>query len=108
MIRRPPRSTLFPYTTLFRSYSKANKNDGILLHDHPFSSRSNATKAIAKEGHGIVTPSSSVESGTSLWAKGGCTTGQTQPSIWRLNEQGRREKRFRKCTGLRYISRFRA
>ena len=22
MIRRPPRSTLFPYTTLFRSYSK--------------------------------------------------------------------------------------
>src|SRR3989441_10527330 len=24
MIRRPPRSTLFPYTTLFRSYSAAN------------------------------------------------------------------------------------
>src|SRR2546427_9481358 len=24
MIRRPPRSTLFPYTTLFRSLSKAN------------------------------------------------------------------------------------
>src|SRR5258705_9501141 len=23
MIRRPPRSTLFPYTTLFRSYKKA-------------------------------------------------------------------------------------
>src|SRR3712207_8868673 len=23
MIRRPPRSTLFPYTTLFRSYDKA-------------------------------------------------------------------------------------
>src|SRR3989441_9344543 len=23
MIRRPPRSTLFPYTTLFRSYQKA-------------------------------------------------------------------------------------
>src|SRR2546422_7593003 len=23
MIRRPPRSTLFPYTTLFRSYSQA-------------------------------------------------------------------------------------
>src|SRR5688572_31268590 len=23
MIRRPPRSTLFPYTTLFRSYSEA-------------------------------------------------------------------------------------
>src|SRR5438093_9170873 len=24
MIRRPPRSTLFPYTTLFRSYGTAN------------------------------------------------------------------------------------
>src|SRR3712207_7916508 len=24
MIRRPPRSTLFPYTTLFRSYSTGN------------------------------------------------------------------------------------
>src|SRR3712207_8101412 len=24
MIRRPPRSTLFPYTTLFRSHAKAN------------------------------------------------------------------------------------
>src|SRR2546426_8445813 len=27
MIRRPPRSTLFPYTTLFRS-CRANHNDG--------------------------------------------------------------------------------
>src|SRR2546427_2017295 len=26
MIRRPPRSTLFPYTTLFRSSPKAGKN----------------------------------------------------------------------------------
>src|SRR3712207_9332520 len=26
MIRRPPRSTLFPYTTLFRSYWIAGKN----------------------------------------------------------------------------------
>src|SRR5256885_6444277 len=25
MIRRPPRSTLFPYTTLFRSFTKANQ-----------------------------------------------------------------------------------
>src|SRR3712207_7372746 len=25
MIRRPPRSTLFPYTTLFRSYVKSEK-----------------------------------------------------------------------------------
>src|SRR5689334_23719132 len=26
MIRRPPRSTLFPYTTLFRSSDEANQN----------------------------------------------------------------------------------
>src|SRR2546427_7979227 len=27
MIRRPPRSTLFPYTTLFRSLSRANQSE---------------------------------------------------------------------------------
>src|SRR2546430_13437944 len=30
MIRRPPRSTLFPYTTLFRSHAEAD----VLLHRH--------------------------------------------------------------------------
>src|SRR2546430_12178321 len=29
MIRRPPRSTLFPYTTLFRSPRRDRHNDGI-------------------------------------------------------------------------------
>src|SRR2546428_5154163 len=28
MIRRPPRSTLFPYTTLFRSFTKRRKSAG--------------------------------------------------------------------------------
>src|SRR5689334_24743279 len=28
MIRRPPRSTLFPYTTLFRSHSDPDHQDG--------------------------------------------------------------------------------
>src|SRR2546430_13736872 len=31
MIRRPPRSTLFPYTTLFRSLSKALSDDEPLV-----------------------------------------------------------------------------
>src|SRR3989442_9910993 len=31
MIRRPPRSTLFPYTTLFRSGLLAEVRDGLLL-----------------------------------------------------------------------------
>src|SRR6266480_7560966 len=30
MIRRPPRSTLFPYTTLFRSYRGQGRQDGPL------------------------------------------------------------------------------
>src|SRR5258708_23366861 len=30
MIRRPPRSTLFPYTTLFRSYQDTNKAQYVL------------------------------------------------------------------------------
>src|SRR3989454_2087753 len=31
MIRRPPRSTLFPYTTLFRSYSPVRDPDGAVV-----------------------------------------------------------------------------
>src|SRR2546427_5132960 len=32
MIRRPPRSTLFPYTTLFRSYILTSSNPSIFHH----------------------------------------------------------------------------
>src|SRR2546430_12920697 len=35
MIRRPPRSTLFPYTTLFRSLSIGG--DGLVYHTDPLS-----------------------------------------------------------------------
>src|SRR5258708_37540401 len=31
MIRRPPRSTLFPYTTLFRSYAIDGSNEGFVI-----------------------------------------------------------------------------
>src|SRR2546426_5610155 len=31
MIRRPPRSTLFPYTTLFRSYDEVNLSGPLAL-----------------------------------------------------------------------------
>src|SRR2546425_6245406 len=34
MIRRPPRSTLFPYTTLFRSLSREGKI-GVRISSHP-------------------------------------------------------------------------
>src|SRR3712207_6938780 len=33
MIRRPPRSTLFPYTTLFRSRVAAVGREGLLKHE---------------------------------------------------------------------------
>src|SRR5205809_6003885 len=37
MLRRPPRSTLFPYTTLFRSCAKISPKRGVLgeLHEIP-------------------------------------------------------------------------
>src|SRR5258708_24720985 len=35
MIRRPPRSTLFPYTTLFRSYHGISHERGKINHYHP-------------------------------------------------------------------------
>src|SRR5256885_12332672 len=34
MIRRPPRSTLFPYTTLFRSNWALARFDGTALYEH--------------------------------------------------------------------------
>src|SRR5256886_9503194 len=33
MIRRPPRSTLFPYTTLFRSLESLGKQTGMVFQD---------------------------------------------------------------------------
>src|SRR3712207_8314342 len=36
MIRRPPRSTLFPYTTLFRSKVATRHHLAALLHEKPF------------------------------------------------------------------------
>src|SRR2546427_7974200 len=35
MIRRPPRSTLFPYTTLFRSVLSGHRADAALSRTHP-------------------------------------------------------------------------
>src|SRR3712207_9097715 len=36
MIRRPPRSTLFPYTTLFRSVEGLAAGSGAFLHGHTY------------------------------------------------------------------------
>src|SRR2546427_6319137 len=47
MIRRPPRSTLFPYTTLFRSRIPARAGRGVLLSgdEHPAAGRAPGDRA---------------------------------------------------------------
>src|SRR5437016_10245773 len=44
MIRRPPRSTLFPYTTLFRSQnlSEDDQIGGVVMHIHDVTDRKQA------------------------------------------------------------------
>src|SRR2546422_8433842 len=57
MIRRPPRSTLFPYTTLFRSYDTRgsrrvrNSNDGIYRRGHGSSALLDAKPAANGKGY---------------------------------------------------------
>src|SRR3712207_7480128 len=41
MIRRPPRSTLFPYTTLFRSGSQVQRLEGSKVHRSAAQERAN-------------------------------------------------------------------
>src|SRR2546422_2876551 len=59
MIRRPPRSTLFPYTTLFRSSSSPGKGRGRLQKEARKSS------ATAAQIHSTLNPRSRNQSSTS-------------------------------------------
>src|SRR2546426_4151313 len=56
MIRRPPRSTLFPYTTLFRSLdgdAGGARAAGEGKHDHRVHTQSRAHAGVADHGHRI-------------------------------------------------------
>src|SRR5258707_8743113 len=50
MIRRPPRSTLFPYTTLFRSRSIAVQADGKILAGGAFTTPRNRIARLETDG----------------------------------------------------------
>src|SRR3712207_7848465 len=56
MIRRPPRSTLFPYTTLFRSHSEAQgETSGIYCkYSRAHSPRAPFSQSLPCESHGHV------------------------------------------------------
>src|SRR2546430_13085623 len=49
MIRRPPRSTLFPYTTLFRSFT--NERGEFLVTTLPVSSSNASSNSVRSEEH---------------------------------------------------------
>src|SRR3712207_8014369 len=66
MIRRPPRSTLFPYTTLFRSANESGQpvsftatSSNPLVVPHPVVTGSGATRTLsyrpAADANGVVT-----------------------------------------------------
>src|SRR3712207_7562320 len=67
MIRRPPRSTLFPYTTLFRSYSVSQKTK--VLHEKVCTSKNLCYNRFAhddlRESAG-QRPTAPVEEGTEV------------------------------------------
>src|SRR2546426_7017537 len=52
MIRRPPRSTLFPYTTLFRSASRSSIR--ILVVDDERTLRESCHSVLQAEGYNVV------------------------------------------------------
>src|SRR2546422_2354525 len=53
MIRRPPRSTLFPYTTLFRSEKELKKRLGYKDSDDLHIARGSEYKEISQESLGL-------------------------------------------------------
>src|SRR3712207_6115950 len=65
MIRRPPRSTLFPYTTLFRSTDKEGELDGISVQAAPGISPPELSRRIAR----MLPPRVVVETGQQAAAR---------------------------------------
>src|SRR2546429_6982458 len=56
MIRRPPRSTLFPYTTLFRSATRSMGAEIVLVGPGSDERQAQAEELAAQHGYVIVPP----------------------------------------------------
>src|SRR3712207_8938632 len=73
MIRRPPRSTLFPYTTLFRSpadgYVRRSSDPGAPPPDTPESTRDGRRAAVTGLGHSGRSPERSEEHTSELQSR---------------------------------------
>src|SRR5258708_15549296 len=68
MIRRPPRSTLFPYTTLFRSFSGFNRTlDAINNVFRKFSAFHDETGRLNVDGMNIISNDGSNKRPVSSW-----------------------------------------
>src|SRR3712207_7385062 len=79
MIRRPPRSTLFPYTTLFRS----NKLEEII--NLSMSGRNFSTSELLALQAGVYRFTQELELTSKVVEKGTSTTKQTDRKSTRLN-----------------------
>src|SRR3712207_8320821 len=56
MIRRPPRSTLFPYTTLFRSADPRGGEQVVLAHQPQHAAPGGPQPGVAQPGPGLPVP----------------------------------------------------
>src|SRR5256886_8187445 len=95
MIRRPPRSTLFPYTTLFRSSTTTHELGHALVFYHPQTldqidnipvNRSDSASAQARcvEASGEFDPQATMCSGQGQWR-----AGQRTPESWEIQTTDR-------------------
>src|SRR5687768_18175438 len=75
MIRRPPRSTLFPYTTLFRSYSSPMNSIGV------YGARSTAPAASFCASNPASAPNRSPNFRLPIWSRSEEHTSELQSRL---------------------------
>src|SRR3712207_9072760 len=91
MIRRPPRSTLFPYTTLFRSFKL------LILNQPAYQNMALVARALLAEV-GITVEVDAQDGGT-YWSSGKGDTGKNL-DLFLLRFNGKHDPKDRKSTRL--------